>query len=70
MVKQSLMSNYLNIPHDYNRQLVKNIASVTFDDIHRVAPQYIKQLLDPKSCTTSIVCNPCKVEEIAKAFNE
>lgn len=69
MIGQSLLSNYFNIPHDYNRQLVKNVASVTLDDVHRIAPQYIKKLLDPKACTTSIVCHPSKVEEIAKAFS-
>ncbi|XP_043476736.1 uncharacterized protein C05D11.1-like [Leptopilina heterotoma] len=69
MIGQSLLSNYFNIPHDYNRQLVKNVSSVTLDDVHRIAPQYIKKLLDPKACTTSIVCHPSKVEEIAKAFS-
>ncbi|XP_033227850.1 uncharacterized protein C05D11.1-like [Belonocnema kinseyi] len=70
MVTQSLLAYYRNVPHDYNRQMVKNISAVTLEDIHRVAPKYIKQLLDPKSCITSVVCHPGKASEVADAFTE
>ena len=70
MVTQSLLAYYRYTPHDFNRQLVKKISSVTLEDIHRVAPQYIKKLLDPKACLTSVVCHPGKTSEIADAFKE
>ena len=70
MVTQSLLSYYKNVPHDYNRQMVKNISAVTLEEIHRVVPQYIKKLLDPKVCNTAVVCHPDKALEVAEAFKE
>ena len=50
--------------------MVKNISTVTLEDMQRIAPQYIKQLLEPQVCKTSIVCHPSKVYEVAEAFKE
>ena len=70
MISQSLLAYYRNVPHDYNRQVIKNISAVTLEDLHRVAAQYAEKLLDSKVCRTTIVCHPSKVSEVSEAFNE
>lgn len=68
IVTQSLLSYFRNVPHDYNHQMVRRIAAVTMDDMTRVAALYLKPLLDPIKCKTTIVCHPSKVTEIGEAF--
>ncbi|XP_033228376.1 uncharacterized protein C05D11.1-like isoform X2 [Belonocnema kinseyi] len=70
MISQSLLAYYRNVPHDYNRQIIKNISAVSLEDAHRVSTQYVEKLLEPKLCKTTIVCHPSKVSEVAEAFND
>lgn len=67
-VAQSLLSYFTNVPHDYNRQMVRRISAVTTEDMTRVAVLYLKPLFDPKKCKTTVVCHPSKVAEIGEAF--
>lgn len=67
-VMQSLLSYFKDVPHDYNRQMIRRVSAVTMEDMTRVANLYLKPLFDPKKSKTVIVCHPSKVTEIGEAF--
>ena len=50
------------------RVLLKKIAAVAIDDLHRVGETYVKVLFDASKSKCAICCNPSKVDEIKDAF--
>lgn len=64
VVQQSLLSYFRRVPHSYNKDLIDRIATITIEDVKRVALKYFVPLVQPNTSRTVIVCHPSKVQEI------
>ncbi|XP_043257873.1 uncharacterized protein C05D11.1-like [Colletes gigas] len=68
VIRQSWLSYFKNVSHNYTQQMVKRISEVTVEDMGRVASKYLTPLFDPKESRTTIVCHPSKVSDVVDAF--
>jgi Zn-dependent M16 (insulinase) family peptidase len=67
---QSLLSEFRQVDHNYNRELMAKVSNVTEADLTRVAQSYIKPLFEPTKSCCAICCNPSKVDETTTSFKE
>ncbi|KYN01438.1 Uncharacterized protein C05D11.1 [Cyphomyrmex costatus] len=56
------------LPLDYCVPLMRDIPTVTKDDMSRVTVQYITPLFDPEACKTIIVCHKSVISVINETF--
>ena len=67
---ESMLCYYRQVDIDYNKQLIKQVSKVTFDDLQRVGLTYLLPLFDSNESKCSICCHPSKVNEIINGFKE
>lgn len=61
---QSLIAYLRNLDIDFNKEMIKRIAKVSIDDLHRVGPKYLKPLFHDSEKRHVICCHPSKVAAI------
>lgn len=59
-----------NFCYFLHSNLVKQITSVTAEDMARVAPKYIPSLFKSENSRLSVVVHSSKVAEVASEFKE
>ena len=64
----SLMAYLRKFDIDFNRHLIKRVASVTKDDLRRVGPIYLKPLFADEQRRTVVCCHPSKMEDAIKGL--
>lgn len=67
---ESMLCYYRDVDMNYNKELIKQVSSVTFDDMNRVGPIYLLPLFDVNKSRCSICCHPSKVDETTTGFKE
>ena len=67
---ESMLCYYRQVDIDYNKQLIKQVSKVTFDDLQHVGLTYLLPLFDSNKSKCSICCHPSKVNEIINGFKE
>ncbi|XP_053381490.1 uncharacterized protein C05D11.1-like isoform X2 [Mercenaria mercenaria] len=65
---QSILAYFNDVPHTYNKDLLKLISKVSLDDLKRVGAKYIAKLFDEKEVRRAVCCNPSKVNEVVQTF--
>ncbi|KAK3910629.1 hypothetical protein KUF71_020443 [Frankliniella fusca] len=70
LVGQSILWYFKGVDQYYNSKLVKQIASVTAEDMARVAPKYVPPLFKSESSRLSVVVHTSKAAEVASEFKE
>ncbi|KAJ1519883.1 hypothetical protein ONE63_004123 [Megalurothrips usitatus] len=70
LVGQSILWYFKGVDQHYNSNLVKHIASVTADDMARVAPKYVPPLFKSENSRLTVVVHTSKAAEVASEFKE
>lgn len=65
---QSLLAYLRDLDVNFNKDLIKRVASVTRDDLRRVGPKYLRPLFEDEGRRVVACCNTSKVEEVVQSF--
>ena len=52
------------------REFIERVWRVTIDDLHRVATEYVANLIDPTRVKSVVVCHSNKAKKVARAMSE
>lgn len=70
LVDQSILWYFKGVDQYYNSNLVKQIASVTAEDMARVAPKYVPALFKSENSRLTVIVHTSKAAEVAAEFKE
>lgn len=65
---QSLIAYLRDLDTDFNKNLIRNVAKVTKEDLRRVGEIYLKPLFQSPERRTTVCCNPSKLQEVIEGF--